>query len=1019
MALNKQVVNINFAGGMDTKTDPFQVSLEKFISLKNIIFTVGDRLTKRNGYENLASLPQAATYATTFNDDLTAIGNSVQVYSSGSNYWINKGNIYPLELSTLSVIRSNTNQNYCDLAVSSNGLGCLVYTDQNPASLSSPQYKYVIFDSITGQNIVSPTLITPTTGTLIGTPKVFLLGNRFIVVFGTTITAVNHLQYLTISTVVPTNVTAAVDITANYTPTTTGSFDGVVANNKLYLVWNGNDMGGAIRMVSLTVTLVLSSIKVVSGFVGTIVSVCADNTGNTPIIYASFYDSVAMDGFTMSVDQNLNTIFSPQQIITAQDIANLASCAQNGICTVYSEVANAYSYDSGIDTNYINAITVTSAGVVGVAFVLVRSVGIASKAFIIDGKQYLLSSYSSLYQPTYFLIDGSLSFAARPLIVAKLAYSNGGGYLSTGIPNVVVNGTKIQFPYLFKDLITAVNKNTNVSSGTQVNGIYSQTGINVATINLGTEGLATAEIGENLSISGGFLWGYDGYSNVENNFFLWPDNVEVTTATGSGGLIAQEYFYQATYEWSDNQGNVFRSSPSIPINITTTTASSTNTIHIPTLRLTYKINNPVKISLYRWSQAQQVYYQITSITTPTLNSTTIDSVSITDALADSAILGNNILYTTGGVLENINGPASNIFTLFDNRFWLVDAEDQNLLWYSKQVIEATPVEMSDLLTLFVAPTTASQGPTGPITALSVMDDKLILFKKNAIYYINGIGPDNTGANSQYSQPIFVTSTVGCTNPNSIVFTPNGLMFQSDKGIWILKRDLSTSYIGDGVEEFNSSLVQSAVSVPETNQVRFTLNTGETLMYDYYYNKWGTFVGAAAISSTIYQSLHTIINSFGEVLQESPGLYLDGSNPVLVSFTTAWINLAGLQGYERIYYMYLLGQFISPHFLSVQIAYDYNSAPTQQSIINPQNYTGLFGSDQLFGQTTPYGGPGSLEQWKIHTQKQLTQAFQVTVNEIYNSQFSTIAGGGLNLSGMAMVVGMKKGYKPINQVSTVG
>ena len=54
--------------------------------------------------------------------------------------------------------------------------------------------------------------------------------------------------------------------------------------------------------------------------------------------------------------------------------------------------------------------------------------------------------------------------------------------------------------------------------------------------------------------------------------------------------------------------------------------------------------------------------------------------------------------------------------LFDTRLWMVDAEDQNLLWFSKQVIEATPVEMSDLLTMYIAPTTSSEGNTGPITA---------------------------------------------------------------------------------------------------------------------------------------------------------------------------------------------------------------------------------------------------------------------------------------------------------------
>ena len=269
-------------------------------------------------------------------------------------------------------------------------------------------------------------------------------------------------------------------------------------------------------------------------------------------------------------------------------------------------------------------------------------------------------------------------------------------------------------------------------------------------------------------------------------------------------------------------------------------------------------------------------------------------MSYVDTLSDAQILGNSLIYTTGGVIENIGAPATAITTLFKSRLFLVDSEDKNLLWFSKQVIEAVPVEMSDLFTKYIAPTTSAQGATGPITALSAMDDKLIIFKKDAIYYITGTGPDNTGSNDDFSEPVFITSTVGCANPLSIVFSPRGLMFQSDKGIWLLGRDLSTSYIGADVEQFNASVVQSAVNVPATNQVRFTLSTGETLMFDYYYSQWATFIGVPAISSTLFQGFHTYINSFGQVYQESPGTYLDGSRPVLMSFTTSWINTAGLR-----------------------------------------------------------------------------------------------------------------------------
>ena len=88
-----------------------------------------------------------------------------------------------------------------------------------------------------------------------------------------------------------------------------------------------------------------------------------------------------------------------------------------------------------------------------------------------------------------------------------------------------------------------------------------------------------------------------------------------------------------------------------------------------------------------------------------------------------------------------------------------------------------------------------------------------------------------------------------------------------------------------------ALVQSAIAIPGTTQVRFTLDSGITLMYDYFYQQWGTFVGVPAISSTLYQNLHTFLNNVGDVYQETPGTYLDGSNPVKMSLQQSWINLS--------------------------------------------------------------------------------------------------------------------------------
>lgn len=1012
--LQKQPFNINFSNGVDTKTDPFQINQSSFLSLSNSVFTTGARLTKRNGFGPLSVLPDNTnTFLTTFNGDLTAIGTSLYAYESANEAWVDKGVIQPISLTTIPLIRSNLNQSQVDTAIALNGLVCTVYTDNPPGG---PVCKYAIADSVTGQNIVAPTLIPASGGgTVTGSPRVFVLGSYFIVMFTNVITATSHLDYIAISTSNPSGTPIPGEITSSYSPFTTVSWDGVVYGNELIVAYNSTTGGQNISIKTLSNTLALSSPVVFAGQECNVISLTVDSTiPSRPIIWVSYFNpAIAGDAYAFAVYPNLVIALTPTYLGFSSLGTGLVSTAQNNILTVVAEIPNDYGYDLSIPTNYLLKNTLTLSGTVGTPSVLVRSVGLASKAFLYNGVMYFVAAYQSDFQPTYFLMN------SLGQVISRFDYSNGGGYDPVGLPSVTLIDGIASVGYLIKDLISATNKNIGAISTSPV---YSQTGLNLISFNMASENTYSTEIGSNLNLTGGFVSGYDGYTITEQNFFLWPDNVEVTTSTTGGDLAAQQYYYYATYEWADNAGNVFRSAPSIPVLVTTTGSTSSNTIDVPTLRLTYKTANPVKIVVYRWSTAQQIPYAIASpAAVPTLNNLTVDYVTIVDTLSDDDILGNPILYTNGGVIEDIAPPSTSIMTLFNNRLWLVDAEDTNLLWFSKQVIEDTPVEMSDLLTFYIAPAAGAQASTGPITALAPMDDKLIIFKRDALGFINGIGPDNTGANNGYSDFALINSVVGCVGQKSIVLTPTGLMFQSDKGIWLVGRDLSTNYIGAAVEKYTTgATVVSALNVPGTNQVRLALDSGITLMYDYYYNQWGTFTNVAAVASTVYNELHTYLDSFGRIFQETPGLYLDNTSPVLMSFTSAWLNFAGLQGYERFYHFLLLGQTLSPFKLNVQLAFDYNPNPRQATTVTPDSIIGAWGSgSNMWGNTggsgITWGGPTAGEyafRARIFPQIQKCASFQISINEIYDPSYGIAAGAGLTLSGMDVILGIKKGSRTI-------
>lgn len=1011
MALQTQAVTVNFQQGLSQGTDPFQVPIGKFERLDNSVFDKIGRLTKRNGFGQIQSLPDTtSSFVTTFNGNLTAIGRDLKSFSPGPNLWTSKGQLLPLTLSVIPVINNSSNQTQVDTAISPNGLMCLVFSeDQTVQSTTQSHYKYSVVDASTGQSIIAPTRISSSFGSISHSARVFSLSNFFVVTFGSTASggASSHLQYFSINSFNPNSVSSVTDISTSYAPQSTVPFDGVVANNSLYLTWSGAANSG-IKSAKLNSNFTVSAEVTIASGSASLVSVTADNTQATPIIWSSYYVNGTNSGRAVATGTNLATLFSSVEFINSASaqLTNLASVAQYGAMNLFYESSNYYPYPvtGSVSTNYIATKSFTLTGSLSAQSIVSRAVGLASKGFIVGSESYLLSVYNSNFQPSYFLMNSTGG------IVSKLAYSNARGYLTTGLPSVNVSATTATLGYLRRNQVQAINKDTNVSSVNQVAGVYTQTGINAASFAFGSQGLSVSEAGKNLNLTGGIGWAYDGNIVNENGFNVWPDYVSATNSASVGSITVQQYFYQVTYEWTDNQGNWFRSAPSIPVNVNVSSGTGTvNVIRVPTLRLTYKTSNPVKIVIYRWSQSQQTYYQTTSIDQPLLNDPSVDSVSFTDRNSDQAILGNNILYTTGGVLENIGAPPSTAVTLFDSRMWAIDAENDDLLWYSKTILDQTPVEMSDQLTRYVTPNASAQGPTGPMRCIAPMDDKLIIFKRNALYYINGTGPDSTGASSQYSEPIFITSTVGSENQNSIVLIPQGLMFQSDKGIWLLGRDLSTNYVGKDVEDFNSATVLSATAIPGTNQVRFTLDNGIVLLYDYFVGQWGTFSGISGISSTLYQNLHTYIDEYGRAFQENPGSYLDGTNPVLMSWRSGWLSLAGLQGYQRAYSMYMLGVYKSPHVLRAGVAYDYDSNVQQLATIAPTNFSGPWGSGTSWGSISYWGGNTSREQWEVNFQRQQCQSIQISFQEFYDPQFGVAAGAGLTMSGVAIVSGFKKGY----------
>lgn len=1092
-SITPQPVTINFSQGVNLKTDPWQVPMGQFLALENSIFTTQGQLKKRNGYGLLATIPGASTI-TTYLGNLISLGQELILFSQDSKSLINTGSIQPMSLSVLPIVRSATSQMTVDITIAPNGLACETWLDSNGNSY------YQITDSQTGGTIIPSVPITTATDVSATLSRVFVLGNYFVITYLATVSGNATLRYLAIPYNTPTNPLTPVSISTAIT-NIAAAYDGIsVAVNAgiLYLAWEDS---GVIKIIQLSNTLVLSSVVTLASAGADLISLAFDI--NRTQLWISFYKLSTNTIKTAVYDSHLSPILAITTVVSSITLNNgLTSTAINGVVSIFYEVSNFYAYDGTLRTDYLAFNTCTIAGVPGTPAILLRSVGLSSKAILVDGTSYMLVCYSSVYQPTYFLINQTGK------IIGKLAYSNGGGYIINQIlPQINLSldsdsNTVFKIGYLFKDFLAsianpqgpmALNVGTNKTMGASAPPIYTQTGINLATWTFDTPA-PTAETGQILHMGMGYPVMFDGVKPVEHQFHVWPDALEVTTANSGGGLSAQQYYYEGIYNWTDGQGNPQFSAPSIAIGVVTiagtpitfhsvfssgdtsiTVSSATglfvgqvitdattpanisantkitsivgtvitlslpaagsstttpgdalqtvdiasNTIYFPTLRLTDKTVNKVRLNLYRWSTANQNFYEVTSVANPTLNNPAVDFITITDTQNDLAIVGNSLIYTTGGVIEDIAAPSFSICTMFDDRLWILSNED-GTFWYSKQVIPGTGVEFSDLFTYYAAPIQGAQGSTGLPTAACPMDSELIIFKKEAMSYINGAGPDNTGAGSTYSPtPIYISSTVGCTNPQSIIQTDMGIMFQSDKGIWMVGRGLGLEYIGEAVERLViGNIVKSATVIPGTTQVRFIINTGITLMYDYFYKQWGWFTNTPGMSATLYQGLHTYLDNFERIVQETPGVYLDVSTPVTMYVLSNWIQLQGLSGYQRLLELQLLGEYITPHTLNVEFGYDYGSL-SEQAEIEPLNGTGNFGTDGLNAQTSPYGGPGSLEQWRIQQSTQQCQSFQISIQEVYDPSQGMPAGAGLTLSAFTAIIGVTKAYRPVKAATTVG
>jgi len=982
--LQKQVIPIPLAGGINTKTDDKSLALPALTIAENVRRQKAGKLEKRHGCRALGDRVLGADTQLRGTDALGTFDNELLLFNKDKVYSysecparsVDKGDWISVITDAQDINRNDYDQKQVDTA-SACGLSVFAWEDSRGGVRCS------VYDNDTGALVISDTELHAT-----ATHPRCIAFNDFMYVL-----MVNGGDLIgrRIST---TNPTIEAPTTVSSTLHTTNVAYSVITQDA-FIVLAYNVAGSSeINVNKLNDSLTIQSTNTLS-HAGAVIELARGADAET---YIAFYDGSAVR--SARLDVNITELAGPTAIETIANIKRLAIYApSNGSgAVIFYEQSAAQKYN-----HLIKKCSYSSAGTAGTPAVWLRSVGIASRAWIYerDGSEraFLVVVHESTLQSTFFVArhDG--------LICGKFKYGASGGILeknyASGV-NTLSNGS-FQVATLTKNQLIALGDSTLLS----FRGI---TAMNLKFTDY--RAFSVRELGGNGLIAGGVIGSYDSQSVVEHGFHLFPENVSLAQSTGGDLTLLGTYSYQVVWYWTDNHGRLHRSAPSLPVQIVLTGSNNRVTLTIPTLRLTQKTGNRtnVVIAVFRTETLGTNYYRASHPVNLTYNNPAVDTVTIVDDLADSTLISREVLYTQGNIIENVAPPTSKVIAVHKKRAFVVDEEDR--IWYSKEVTAGRPVEFSDQFIIEVDPT------GGKITALASLGDKLVIFKEDSICHIFGDGPDDRGVGGIFSYPQFVGEHIGCIAAESVIRTPDGIMFASRSGIYVLTNDLEISYIGSPVERWNSETITSAVLVGDESEVRFTTEKGPCLVYNYFFREWYTWLGYDSPGAVEWRGDYVCIrNLAGEeniVAIEDKTLYRDMGSTYSMKIGLAWASFAGIQGLQRIWRILALGEYRSPHKLKIALQYDTTNINHDEIIWDPATVTAqAYGDAPVYGDGL-YGGADLPYQARIHVRRQKCQALRLILQDLDQEG----SGESFSLSGITFEVGVKKGAGKISAGQSV-
>ena len=428
---------------------------------------------------------------------------------------------------------------------------------------------------------------------------------------------------------------------------------------------------------------------------------------------------------------------------------------------------------------------------------------------------------------------------------------------------------------------------------------------------------------------------------------------EPTSATFNIQVIAFDaakqalYSYAAVYKWIDGNGKEhfsgvllkrirlvgkigeFYQGAQISVNVT-----------VDKIRITDKV--PVVVEIYRTQANLNSRHRVAQI--DFLDDDQV--VQFTDAVPDNQIANNELVYVSNTVSSNIQPEGATTMQVFPYHLLIAGmGNDKRRLLISRQFAEESvrnvPVEF-DFGTSYVLPE--------EILSIKRIEGLCVVFTVSRIFFINisrFVGVTDVQQLSQI-MPVELQTSRGIVpdSKNAIVRLPEGLIFKSINGIYMITRSNTLQYIGMQVEHLNKYKCVKAALSNKRKEVYFLLDNNKILIFNLDFKRWSVIDADDVTDIAVFRG-DLIVLKFGKMYAyETDNFRLGSSGEILEShlkrviIETQWVQVNQINGFSLLRELVLLGNYNNLSRAKVTVHYDFNESDFDTYFLDLNNRSEL-------------------------------------------------------------------------------